>query len=75
MPWDLVILAVSLFVFIISMMATLGTFFKKQWKWFSLLLLGVVLSGACAVIELRQLLTPPPVPEMPPVIRTPLAPL
>jgi uncharacterized membrane protein YhhN len=75
MSWDLVIFAISLFAFIISMIATLGCFFGKRRKWFFLLLACVVISCACTVIELQRLLTSPPDHELPVVIRSPLTPL
>ena len=77
MPWSLVILAASIFAFIISMIATLGCFFGEQRKWllFTFLVVCVLVSGACTALELHQFFAPPPPPEPPVFNRQPFYPL
>jgi hypothetical protein len=77
MPWSLVILAVSIFAFIMSMIAMLGCFFGEERKrvLFLLLLACVLISGACTAMELHRFLTPPPPPEQPVFNRQPFYPL
>jgi hypothetical protein len=57
MPWDLIILAASLFAFIFSMIGMLKSYFAKPRKWFLLLLACVLVSGFCVSVELDRLLT------------------
>jgi hypothetical protein len=75
MPMDLVIFAVSLFAFIVSMMGALGNYYEKRWKWFLFMLFCVIVSTACMGVELYQWEAPPAPHEMPLVIRSPLSPL
>jgi Na+/serine symporter len=75
MPLDLVILVVSIFAFIMSMIGTLRCFFCTRSKWFPLLLLCVLLSGACMSFELHRFLTAPPPPDAPVFNRQPTTPL
>jgi hypothetical protein len=75
MPWDLAILAISLFAFILSMMATLRCFFCTRSKWFVFLLVCVLVSGTGMMWELHRILTPTPVPDAPIFVRQPLTPL
>jgi glucan phosphoethanolaminetransferase (alkaline phosphatase superfamily) len=75
MPVNLVIFAVSLFAFIVSMIGALGHYFAKQWKWFLFMLFCVVVSAACMAVELYQWESPAPPHEMPLVIRSPATPL
>ena len=65
MPWDVLICALSIFAFIISMIATLGLFFGKRTKWFLLALICVLASGAFMVMELHGILGPPPETDLP----------
>jgi hypothetical protein len=74
MPLELVIFAVGLFAFIISMIGALGNYFAKRWKWFCFMLACVILSAACMGLELYQWEAPTPH-EMPLVIRSPASPL
>jgi hypothetical protein len=75
MPWDLVILVISIFAFIMSMIATLRCFFCTRRKWLLLLIACVLVSGACMTVELQRILTPPPPPEAPVFNRQPTTPL
>jgi hypothetical protein len=74
MPVDLVIFAVSLFAFIVSMMGALGNYYAKRWKWFLFTLFCVMVSSAGMGLELYQWEAPTPH-ELPMVIRTPVTPL
>ena len=53
---DLAIFIASLFTFILSLAATLGSFFQKRWKWFFLMLALNLLSAFCSAAELYELL-------------------
>jgi glucan phosphoethanolaminetransferase (alkaline phosphatase superfamily) len=74
MPVELVIFAISLFAFIVSMIGALGNYFAKRWKWFCFMLLCVILSSACMFVELYDWEMPTPH-EMPLVVRSPQSPL
>jgi hypothetical protein len=74
MPVELVIFAVSLFAFVVSMIGALGNYFGKQWKWCCFMVLCVILSSACMFVELYQWEAPTPQ-EPPLVVRSSAAPL
>jgi hypothetical protein len=75
MPPDLLIFAISLFAFIVSMIGTLGGFFGRRWKWFLAMLACLLLSTGCMVVELYRLLIPAPTTDMPATVRWPINPL
>ncbi len=76
MPTDLLIFAISLFAFIVSMIGTLGGFFGRRWKWFLALLACLLLSTSCMVVELyRLLLAPTGTSDTPVTVRLPINPL
>jgi hypothetical protein len=65
MPWGLCALSLSIFAFIVSMIAMLGSFFGPRGKWFLVLLLCVVVSSAWMGAELYRYLMPPLSPDAP----------
>jgi hypothetical protein len=69
------IFAINLFAFLAFLMATLGNYFQKRWAWFWAMLICVLASGACMFAELYQWLGPPPLHDMPLIIRQPINPL
>jgi len=75
MPWDLVILVISIFAFIMSMIATLRCFFSTRSKWLLPLIACTLVSGACMAMELERILTAPPPPDAPVYMRQPTTPL
>jgi hypothetical protein len=68
MSFNLIIFLGSFFVFLLAMIGGLGSFFERLWKWFSLMMVCVLLSGGLMFMELDMLLIPPPrdlPPDMP----------
>ncbi len=65
MPWGLCALSLSIFAFIISMMAMLGSFFAGRGRWFLPLLLCVVLSSAWLGAELYRYFVPQTTSDLP----------
>jgi hypothetical protein len=72
----LLVFAISLFAFILSMIGTLGGFFGRRWKWFLVMLACLLLSTGCMVAELYQLLlAPQTTTDVPATVRLPINPL
>ncbi len=65
MPWGLCALSLSIFAFIISMIALLGNFFGGRGKWFLPLLLCVVVSSVWMGAELYRYFAPQSESELP----------
>lgn len=74
MPLTL-IFEVSFFLFILSMIGTLASFFDQRWKWFWWLLACVIVSGACTLFVLYQWFGPPLPHDLPVILRQPPVPL
>ena len=74
MPWGLCALSLSIFAFIISMIAMLGNFFGGRGRWFLPLLLCVVISSVWMGAELYHFFVPDPGPNTPLNLR-PIEPL
>jgi hypothetical protein len=74
-PLDLVILVISIFAFILSMIATLRCFFCTRRKWLLLLVACTLVSGGCMAMELQRILSAPPSPDAPVYNRQPTTPL
>ena len=65
MPWGLCALSLSIFAFIISMIAMLGNFFGGRGRWFLPLLLCVVVSSIWMGAELYRYFAPSALPDTP----------
>jgi hypothetical protein len=75
MPWDLIILMVSLFAFIVSMILALKSFFERRWGWFFPLVVCVLVTSTVLFLELEGFIMPPPPRDLPVVVRNPMTPL
>jgi len=62
-------------VLIICLMGLQSCYFRRSWKWFWLMLLCVLLSGACAGFEIYQWLGPSAQISMPRLDRSMVNPL
>jgi hypothetical protein len=54
---QLVLIIANVFIFIICLVGMQSCYFRRRWLWFWLMLVCVLLSGACASIVLRQWMT------------------
>lgn len=69
------IFVISLFLFIVSLIGVQQCYFSGQWRRFFLILVCAIITGTTMFMQMYQLLAPPPVREMPLVIRQPTTPL
>ena len=70
-----IIFAVSVFLFILSMIGAQECFFARRWRSFFLILMCAVISGTTMFTQMYQWLAPQPERELPIVIRQPTTPL
>ncbi len=73
--YQLLLVTAYLFILIICLVGVQSCYFRRKWKWFSLMLVCVLLSGGCIAIVLYQWFAPAPPDEFPVIVRSPTTPL
>jgi uncharacterized membrane protein YesL len=72
---QLLLVTANFFVLIICLIGVQTCYFRQRWRWFWLMLVCVILSGACISIILYQWFVPVPATELPLFNRSPTTPL
>jgi len=70
-----IIFAVSVFLFILSMIGVQQCFFARHWRRFFLILACAIISGSIMSVQMYEWMVPVPERDLPLVIRQPTTPL
>ncbi len=73
--YQLLLLTANFFILIICLVGVQSCYFRRRWKWFSLMLVCVLLSGGCIAIVLYQCFAPGTPDDLPFIVRSPTTPL